>query len=583
MYKVITGKLEARTAIHLGSGQGNDLTDSLVRRNAQGQPFIPGTSIAGALRALLTRLAPRIGFGLCKALDRSGGPCNCGACHLFGDINPSEEPDSESRASRVLIFDTFPAQGEPQIMIRDGVGIDRKSGAAARAGAVKFDLETVAAGSVFELRMELVDSSPEDEKLLAAGLAEWQAGRFWLGGQVGRGLGAFTLSNLEYKTLGLDTPAQVLSFLKSDDPWQIASVQPDWLQDRVNSLDGNRCSFESQPNTVARGWFLLTGILQADGAVLANDILTAGVSGFDHAPMLAHLCDWKTPVLTGAGLRGVLRSHAERLVRTLVTLQASGKEDFLKRCPACDPNVRDRIPDRRLPLESCDSLLRKAEKRNSHLFANAGESEEAANYAESVCLACRLFGSPRQGSRLIVEDAPYHPAQNQTAPVYKMLDFLAIDRFTGGGADGFKFDALALWQPAFCFRLYLENPEPWELGWLWLVLRDLMEGWLRVGFGGSKGFGQVRLTDWRATFGYILSEDMLSLLELGLAEQKDGVYKTVQISESTKGWGTVLQKWIGAFHAKISCFSRPAATQMSEDTYFGLVDEVYPVQRGGAQ
>lgn len=60
-------------------------------------------------------------------------------------------------------------------------------------------------------------------------------------------------------------------------------------------------------------------------------------------------------------------------------------------------------------------------------------------------------------------------------PVYKMLDFLAIDRFTGGGSDGAKFDALALWQPAFKVRLFFDNPEAWEWGWLALVLRDLRD------------------------------------------------------------------------------------------------------------
>ncbi len=583
MYKVITGQLKARTAIHMGSGEGNGLTDALIRRDAKGRPFIPGTSIAGALRALLTRLAPRIGFSPCKALEYSSDPCKCGVCHLFGDINPSDEPDSESEASRLIIFDALASGEQSQVTIRDGVGIDRRSGAAARPGAVKFDLETVAAGALFDLRIELLDCSPEDEKLLAAGLAEWQAGRLWLGGQVARGLGALELSVLDYKALSLDTPAQLLTFLESDEPWRKACVQPDWLEDKLNSLD--RSPFKGQQNAIVRGWFSLTGTLQADGAVLTNDVLATGVSGFDHAPMLAHLCDWQTPVLTGAGLRGVLRSHAERLARTLTTLQVNDKDGFLKRCPACDPNVRDRTPGRRLPLENCDSLLRKAEKGAAYPKLEVSIPGKAEDITDSLCLACRLFGSPRQGSRLIVEDAPYEPTSKQSKPVYKMLDFLAIDRFTGGGADKLKFDALALWQPAFRLQLYLENPEPWELGWLWLTLRDLAEGWLRVGFGGSKGFGQVRLTDWQAKFGYIMPEDVPGLLKLGLPEQENGVYKTVQIaqSEATEAWETVLQEWIDVFRDKVNSLFRPAATQLREDTYFGLLDELYPVMKGGSQ
>jgi hypothetical protein len=98
-----------------------------------------------------------------------------------------------------------------------------------------------------------------------------------------------------------------------------------------------------------------------------------------------------------------------------------------------------------------------------------------------------------------VEDAPYKSTDDQTKPIFKMLDFLAIDRFTGGAADEFKFDALALWRPAFALRIFLDNPTPWELGWLWLVIRDLSEGWLNVGFGSAKGFGRAKFANWDAT------------------------------------------------------------------------------------
>jgi hypothetical protein len=40
-------------------------------------------------------------------------------------------------------------------------------------------------------------------------------------------------------------------------------------------------------------------------------------------------------------------------------------------------------------------------------------------------------------------------AEAQSEPIKKVLDFLAIDRFTGGGRDGAKFDAFASWNPSF--------------------------------------------------------------------------------------------------------------------------------------
>jgi len=569
-YQVVTATLAARTAIHIGSGEGSDLTDALVRRDADKQPFIPGTAIAGALRSLLTRLAPRLNAIPCAVLadeDKRKKSCNCDVCHLLGDVNPTDEDGALSEASKLLVFNARPSKKLPLSMIRDGVGIDRTTGVAARADAVKFDLEVLPAGAVFELRMELRDTSQKDKSLLAAGLAEWKAGRFWLGGRVARGLGAFILSNVQFKTLNLDNATQVLAFLGDDRPWEQALKVDGWLEEKLDSIR-SYSSAKGQPEAVARGWLSITGTLQAEGPLLTNDPSASGLSGFDHAPLLAYWGNWQQPVLTGAGLRGVIRSHAEKLGRTLATQQYENKDDFLHHCPACDPNVRDDDEKKRLPLESCDSLLKK-----SHI----SRDEEV-----SLCLACSLFGSTRRGSRLFVEDAPYQATGKQSCPIFKMLDFLAIDRFTGGGADGLKFDALAMWKPAFALRLFLDNPEPWELGWLWLVLRDLIEGWLTVGFGSAKGFGQVKLTDWTATFGYIQPEDApLGTTQLGLATQKSGIYTTVQIQEGTERWQEIMQGWMNAFHEKVNNFERPDSIRLDEDSYFDNLEELYPLVKGG--
>ncbi|ADG83315.1 protein of unknown function DUF324 [Thermincola potens JR] len=604
-YKVITGTLKARTAVHIGTGEGNDLTDALIRRDAEGQPFIPGTAIAGVLRTLVTRLAPRLGKEICRALNEKKEErvksCNCAVCRLFGDINPSDADGSTSAASRLLVFNAYPSNkdSESQIMngsdmetnkrfytqVRDGVGIDRVTGTAARLGAVKFDLEVLPSGSTFELRMELRSSGLEDEILLAAALAEWENGRLWLGGRIGRGLGAFDLHDLQFKTFSLDTPVKILDFLKDDTPWQKAQPKEGWIQERLDSVE--LFSTIGKPKTVIRGWLSLTGTLQAEGPLLSNDAVVAGIYGFDHAPLFSLWNDDKGfPILPGAGLRGVLRSHAERLARTLATLQAEDKDDFLRRCPACNPNLRHKSKNganetnekyneikRILPLESCDWLITKATKAN--ILSNNEDG------SDMLCLACRMFGSPRLGSRLIVEDAHYQSSEKQSEPDFKlkMLDFLAIDRFTGGGAEGAKFDALALWCPAFDFRLYMDNPEPWQLGWLWLVLRDLSEGWLTVGFGRAKGFGRLKLTRWTANFGYLLPEDAPpGLAHLGLTNTEKGVFTTTEITSEMEEWISVAQGWVNEFRKTVEQFKRSEKVEITDDSYFGLVDGRYPLK-----
>lgn len=566
MYKVITATITTCTALHLGTGDNSDLTDAKIRRDSKGRPFIPGTSIAGVLRTLLTRLALGLQEEPCNALRRGvkgESFCKCIVCRLLGDINPKDDEGSESNASRLLVFNAPLLEEVPPSLIRDGVGIERSTGAAARQGAVKFDLEVLPPGISFFLRMELRDNeelSTKEEKLLAAGLAEWKAGRLYLGGRRSQGMGSFILHNLEFKKMAMETAEEVLEYLKNDRPWESSLVQRGWLEDHIKSIHFSK----SKEREATSCWFSLEGTLQGEGPLLCNDTSIATSSGLDHAPLLATWNDWGNPLLPGSSLRGVLRSHAESIARTMVTLKVNTKKDFLSQCPTCDPQLRDYEKERRLPLESCDSLLRK---------------NDVEELDPPLCLSCTLFGSSQNGSRLIVEDATYNKLDEQDKPVFKLMDFLAIDRFTGGGADGFKFDALALWDPSFTIKIHLEDPRPWELGWLWLVLRDLSWGWLSVGFGRAKGFGQIRLMDWSASFGYLVPEDIPNALERVGTLKKSGVYSTITINESMD-WETIAQGWVDEFYKKINSYKRTEELQLLEDTYFDHLASIYPVKGG---
>jgi CRISPR/Cas system CSM-associated protein Csm3 (group 7 of RAMP superfamily) len=616
-YRVITGTLKARTALHVGSGEANELADSLLRRDAQGGIVVPGTAIAGALRAMLTRLAPRLGGGVCLALlpedvrrkreQQGERGCDCAVCRLFGDVDPNDEEGSTSAASRLLVFDARPAADSLSApFVRDGVGIARASGAAARAVGAKFALEALPAGACFHLRMELreppdagTDELAEDERLLALALAEWRQERAHLGGDVARGLGAFRLKDVRYHERDLDTVDGLVAFLASDHPWEheatgsdeeedprqdvtkrlAGSMQGAAIQDVETVREQARDHFEAyglagddlECLPIRTGWAEWAFTLQAEGPLLSHDTASAGASGFDHAPLLARMGDWTHPLLPGSGLRGVLRSQAERIARTLVThrtLEEHPGEDegqqregyFLARCPACDPLARRARPGGSpVALECCDSLL----QETGH---NTNQEIEPGK----LCLACQLFGSTRRGSRLLVEDAPYtHP--DGDLPTYKMLDFLAIDRFSGGGAEHLKFDALALWRPAFEARLFLDDPQEWELGWLALALRDLAEGWLRVGFGAAKGFGQVTITG--GTF-------RRATLEPGKAGKGEwpSIYRVEE--HALDGWAWAAD-WVQAFVTRVGAFEREALLELlppdrrPSDSFFGVVDDVY--------
>lgn len=609
-FRAITATLKLRTPLHVGTGAGTETADDLLRRDARGRLLIPGTALAGALRSIATRLAPRLDdTRICHAMtgaDPSKVPaCPCLTCKLFGTVNPKDESRREGEsveewrkrtghAASILVYDAV-LDAASKLQIRDGVGIDRTTGAAARRERIKFDLEVLPAGATFKVRIEL-DRRLADEavmQLLAATLAEWQAGRGVVGGRVSRGLGAFDLADVQFIERDLDKPDALMTLLRDGPPWDAKDGETGWVAEK---LQATIPAIEKWPGDakapIAHSWALAEFTLAATGPFLTHDLTQAGRGGFDHAPVLAAYTPnlplvsglRGVPVLPGSSLRGVLRSQAERIARTLATLDAwsaganheQRKNVFLARCPACNPLTTQTSDE----VASCNSFIKTLKKQDREKLERAGAEDK-------LCLACRLFGSTWNGSRLRVEDAPFKEGARLE---YKVLDFLAIDRFTGGGRDSAKFDALALWKPQFSVRLFLDNPEPWELGWLALTLRDLQDGLATVGFGRAKGFGQCTIEDRKLTIGILHPDDFpLPQLESGKEDATvqaaiaagerlrtasnaiSGLYKTVAYDAAAAiDWLALANGWVKEFNRLVKNYARPAEFMSADlhDSYF---------------
>lgn len=575
--RMIMATLKFDTALHIGAGKGDTPTDSPLRRKGDGKIFLPGRALGGSLRTLTTRLAPRFGMQACKALREviSGKQelCGCRVCQLFGELYPNEDDAEETggAASRLWISDAFLQTADPQTHIRDGVGIGRSTGAAARTA--KFAYEVVPRQAAFNFHLKLLDDeSPaahERAQLLAATLAEWQAGRGQLGASVARGLGRFHLENLHCMKTNLASADDLIAYLKADDRSVVGTLDSEWLQCALNE------AVEAIDLPVARGFLTIEFTLALESPFLTNDPLAAMLAGFDHAPLaeVALTADHHagTPMLSGASLRGALRSRAEKIARTLATehwwrqsrqLEATpeaqdrqARENFLAHGPACDPFVKVSGE----PLASCDKRL------------SIPDEQEVPEGA--LCLSCQLFGSPRRGSRLFVEDA--HWTDLPLGPdTCKVQDFLAIDRFTGGGQEHAKFDAAPLLGARFSARLTLQNPRDWELGWLALILRDLAEGELTLGFGAAKGYGQARATNFKWSFGFLTPNDFPGAASLLVDPQPSGIYKLCQASGAVTGWlpeswEAQAQIWVEAFTQRARNFTPDAEWKpFQKDSFF---------------
>lgn len=180
----------------------------------------------------------------------------------------------------------------------------------------------------------------------------------------------------------------------------------------------------------------------------------------------------QTIYIPGSSLKGVIRSHAERIIRTVL------------------PN----------PIHCCDPLSDNACGEKA-VFKTSNRRESPLSGADTyrqLCTACRIFGHTVMGSRLIISDAyPNNEEDVESLPTRQMV---AIDRRSGASVNTFTMEVAT--RGEFEFSLMFRNFERWQIGLIALVVRDLNEGRLSIGFGKSRGLGQVKIAYRRAELIY---------------------------------------------------------------------------------
>ena len=211
----------------------------------------------------------------------------------------------------------------------------------------------------------------------------------------------------------------------------------------------------------------------------------ATVSGPDMTPVRTYRNGNTEVYLPGSSLKGVFRSHIEKVIRTL-------KDEVV-----CNPFART-DPDSENDQLVCPKY---AEVSCGNKFETRQEdlSNEAV-YLES-CPACRLFGSTSFIGRVAISDAYLAEGSQQKT---EQRDGVGIDRLTGGAASGAKFDLEVVSSGVdFETDIYMRNFEVWQLGILMLIVADLEDGLIRIGSGRSRGLGNVKATISEVSVNYL--------------------------------------------------------------------------------
>lgn len=260
----------------------NRKVDMPLHRSADGTVVIPGSTIAGSLRALL--------------------PVDHRAL-MMGTV------EGGSVASPLHVLDARVAQpaGSEPIVVRRRTAIDRPRGAAATNKL--FDGEAAPAGSAIAVFLELHDGTELLEPLIT-GLRSWKP-QFGRGATTGAG--ACTVEAIRHATLDLVDESDLVAYLDLNGPSGVRQL----LRQRgtpVSPLPAERRWVIERRYEIADALHVGSG--RAQGNVLLMERDAQG-----------------RPVVPGSSIKGVLRSRSEFILRSIgVKACESGS---CGDCPTC--------------------------------------------------------------------------------------------------------------------------------------------------------------------------------------------------------------------------------------------------------
>jgi len=436
---LVEAKMTAETPISIGGMGAGDAVDLEVTVNGRGKPFIPGTSLMGPLRAWFEQ----------RVNDAEA------ANTLFG-----YQKDDEGHASFLVVEDAELMIPEGLAReIRDGIGIDRRTGTAEEEK--KFTRAVLPRGTSFKLRLELdlLGSDSEKVTILRCLLDQLKKHGLLVGASKSRGLGRLKAEYVRADRYVFSTNGAFERWLNGEENLRAYSEVITKPSDALNLAENDYLD-------IAIDWQPRSPVMVKSGADGGIADMLPLVSGYDEKSV--------TPVIPGSSVKGVLRAHAEKILRTCLQSELPDSPDYL---------TQD------------------------------------------------LFGSTEAAGRFFVQDV----YQNQnTIDVVKWTaedksamdgatdhhDNVAIDRFTGGASDTALFNDRTpkidkAWDPIRiqidfgrpkvtiqktngvatpCFKS-LDRDERYRAVVLTLlVLRDMQAGWVPVGFGSRRGLGEIEVT-----------------------------------------------------------------------------------------
>ena len=426
--------LELKTPLAIGSGNKNIKTDSVVAKDVNGQPYIPGTTLAGLIRHALPegKVQRQMGWQ-----EKEGGEGSrliiTEAKLLSADGTPIDGLSSQQDAITRLCR---------ELPIRQHVRINSQ-GTAVEGG--KFDEEIVPKGTRFCFECELLCEEKCDD-LMDKVIAILQTNDFRIGSGSRSGLGQIAVIKVWRKLLDLTKPEELALYLQKS-----SSLMPLWS------------GFEEMPTQVLSS----NSYIRYQLHLQPTDFMFFG-SGFgDERSDMTFV---RGPMIEWDG------DHAHVVTREQVVLiSASSVKGALAHRTAYHYNKLEGFFADNQPIEELEDYGGKGKEAVKILFGSEGNSE----------------GKDKRRGLILFSDFIKERKKSSEA---KVLNHVKIDRFTGGAMDGALFSEEVLYASgeSFDMELLLHKQEIKEgniIPAFEAALIDLCKGFLPLGGGVNKGFG----------------------------------------------------------------------------------------------
>lgn len=436
--------IKTETSIAVGSGEKDILTDKLIVRDVNNLPYIPGTAIAGVIRHAIGEDMAKQFFGVPSVDDDNNGK---GSEIIFSSAQIIDENKTvveglvHEKSNYLQFFDNLPIRQHVSI---DDKGVNKTHG--------KFDEEVVYKGTHFCFEIEML-SDGTNEDLFNNVLDEFMSNSFRIGSGTRNGFGKIAVVECKKAILNLKEKDERIEYLG-----KTSSLNNNEFWSKYNSYDTTN---ETQ---IEDNWLKYEVILKPDDFFLFG-------SGFgndkaDMTPVMETVINWdwqgngnpefqtKYILIPATSIKGAMSHRIAFHYNRLNEYFIRKKEDQYE----IDSDARVGV-------------------ENEAVRALFGYTEEESNVSKR--------------GNVIISDMIQYEVEGVKQ---KILNHVAIDRFTGGAIDGALFSEEVVYGEGQEYRLEVlvhknafereKVKEAFEA-----TLDDLTSGMLPLGGGTNRGNG----------------------------------------------------------------------------------------------